>query len=338
MVCSNPGVSIPPGGSQTVTVNFTAPRRGSGTMQNCVALTWGVPPGSVVLNVQQALLAQGYNPGYPDGKMGPNTMNAIRSYQSAHGLAVTGQVDSALTASLFGSGQGDANPANDRSCVSVGLQQPATPQPQPQPQPQPEPLTCPSSYTLYMNKNDIPRGYEVIRKKTGGTVYYCARPRYEPVQPLTCPPGYQPFPDKNKIPRGWEIKRLQEGNQVLFCAKPPAAACRKGWIQVNNPLAVPGLVSQGYKIEVKNNLICALAPQPCTGGRVRNTRGQCVCPADKPEWNGKSCQPKYTVTPSPNTQHQGGSEMSTPQTQQPSRVPQLQINPNLLRLIPRQVQ
>ncbi|MCC0014892.1 MAG: peptidoglycan-binding protein [Rhodobiaceae bacterium] len=336
VVCSNPGVSIPPGGSQTVTVNFTAPRRGSGTMQNCVALTWGVPPGSVVLNVQQALLAQGYNPGYPDGKMGPNTMNAIRSYQSAHGLAVTGQVDSALTASLFGSGQGDANPANDRSCVSVGLQQPATPQPQPQPQP--EPLTCPSSYTLYMNKNDIPRGYEVIRKKTGGTVYYCARPRYEPVQPLTCPPGYQPFPDKNKIPRGWEIKRLQEGNQVLFCAKPPAAACRKGWIQVNNPLAVPGLVSQGYKIEVKNNLICALAPQPCTGGRVRNTRGQCVCPADKPEWNGKSCQPKYTVTPSPNTQHQGGSEMSTPQTQQPSRVPQLQINPNLLRLIPRQVQ
>lgn len=30
-------------------------------------------------------------------------------------------------------------------------------------------------------------------------------------------------------------------------------------------------------------------PSPCSGGRVRNNRGQCVCPSKRPVWTGRSC-------------------------------------------------
>lgn len=50
--------------------------------------------------VQAALAWQGYYSGRVDGVMGPETSNAIRSFQSHQGLPVTGQVNGALINAL----------------------------------------------------------------------------------------------------------------------------------------------------------------------------------------------------------------------------------------------
>lgn len=54
--------------------------------------------------VQEALTAQGYDPGPVDGALGPQTRSAIRSYQTSNGLAVDGEVSRDLLANLLGLG------------------------------------------------------------------------------------------------------------------------------------------------------------------------------------------------------------------------------------------
>jgi len=54
--------------------------------------------------VQEALIARGYNPGPVDGALGPQTREAIRAYQGAHGLSQTGEVSRDLLAHLMGLG------------------------------------------------------------------------------------------------------------------------------------------------------------------------------------------------------------------------------------------
>ena len=54
--------------------------------------------------VQEALLAQGFDPGPVDGAIGPQTREAIRTYQGQNGLAVNGEVSRDLLASLLGLG------------------------------------------------------------------------------------------------------------------------------------------------------------------------------------------------------------------------------------------
>jgi len=53
-----------------------------------------------VKQLQIALKNAGYNPGLIDGKMGKRTRQAIRAFQKANGLAVTGKVDNATWALL----------------------------------------------------------------------------------------------------------------------------------------------------------------------------------------------------------------------------------------------
>jgi peptidoglycan hydrolase-like protein with peptidoglycan-binding domain len=50
----------------------------------------------VVVEVQQLLIAQGYEPGVVDGLFGARTGNAIRSYQADQGIAVTGEISEPL--------------------------------------------------------------------------------------------------------------------------------------------------------------------------------------------------------------------------------------------------
>jgi peptidoglycan hydrolase-like protein with peptidoglycan-binding domain len=61
-----------------------------------------------ISQVQQAVKAKGYDPGTTDGKMGAQTQEALRRFQKANGLPVTGMVDSqtakALGVSSSGSG------------------------------------------------------------------------------------------------------------------------------------------------------------------------------------------------------------------------------------------
>ncbi len=49
---------------------------------------------------QSRLKARGYHSGSVDGVMGPQTVNALRRYQAANGLSVTGKVDEETMDSL----------------------------------------------------------------------------------------------------------------------------------------------------------------------------------------------------------------------------------------------
>src|SRR5690606_6580414 len=64
-----------------------------------------------VRQLQQALTQEGHDLGEPDGVWGKNTAKAVRAYQEAQGLAVTGTLDNKTLASLgvdvgFGSAAG----------------------------------------------------------------------------------------------------------------------------------------------------------------------------------------------------------------------------------------
>ena len=52
--------------------------------------------------MQRLLAARGYDIGEIDGKIGPRTRHAIRSFQTARGLPVTGAVDVDLLEILSG--------------------------------------------------------------------------------------------------------------------------------------------------------------------------------------------------------------------------------------------
>ena len=61
-------------------------------------------------NMQQALQAKGYNPGPIDGIHGPRTSAALREYQKAEGLKVTGQMDGETRQRLM-AGSASSSPA-----------------------------------------------------------------------------------------------------------------------------------------------------------------------------------------------------------------------------------
>jgi hypothetical protein len=58
-----------------------------------------------VRHIQEALKAQGHDPGPVDGMMGPQTQEAIRAYQRAQNLTETGRLD-AQTSEKLGIGSG----------------------------------------------------------------------------------------------------------------------------------------------------------------------------------------------------------------------------------------
>ena len=55
---------------------------------------------STVRRAQEALNSKGYSPGAIDGRLGPNTESAIRSFQEKNGIAATGTLDSATQSAL----------------------------------------------------------------------------------------------------------------------------------------------------------------------------------------------------------------------------------------------
>ncbi|WP_417773547.1 peptidoglycan-binding protein [Stappia sp.] len=61
-----------------------------------------VGPRELVKNVQQLLAARGFDPGGADGQVGPRTRDAVRAYQAAAGLSVTGAISRELLDSLSG--------------------------------------------------------------------------------------------------------------------------------------------------------------------------------------------------------------------------------------------
>ena len=53
-----------------------------------------------IREAQSQLKARGYHSGSVDGMMGPQTVSALRRYQSANGLTITGKVDQETLKSL----------------------------------------------------------------------------------------------------------------------------------------------------------------------------------------------------------------------------------------------
>jgi localization factor PodJL len=58
-------------------------------------------PARTISSVQRILNAQGFDAGTPDGILGENTVAAIRAFQEAEGLDVTGQIDGELVQALI---------------------------------------------------------------------------------------------------------------------------------------------------------------------------------------------------------------------------------------------
>ena len=55
---------------------------------------------ATIRDAQVALNDQGFNAGPADGRFGPNTQSAVRRFQSEHGLAQTGTLDSSTLSAL----------------------------------------------------------------------------------------------------------------------------------------------------------------------------------------------------------------------------------------------
>jgi len=56
----------------------------------------------LVISIQTRLKDAGFDPGLPDGIVGPKTKEALRQYQASQGIAVTGEIDAATKISLIG--------------------------------------------------------------------------------------------------------------------------------------------------------------------------------------------------------------------------------------------
>jgi localization factor PodJL len=55
---------------------------------------------ALVRKIQTLLAEQGFDPGPPDGVLGPKTVDAVRAYQHKIGQPETGQIDNTLVAAL----------------------------------------------------------------------------------------------------------------------------------------------------------------------------------------------------------------------------------------------
>jgi peptidoglycan hydrolase-like protein with peptidoglycan-binding domain len=76
-------------------------------------------------NAQQALQAKGYDPGPIDGVHGPRTSAAIRDFQKAEGLTVTGEMDGETRARLM-AGTSQGTPAASPTTVSPAAPAPSS--------------------------------------------------------------------------------------------------------------------------------------------------------------------------------------------------------------------
>jgi peptidoglycan hydrolase-like protein with peptidoglycan-binding domain len=77
-------------------------------------------------NAQQALQAKGYNPGPIDGVYGPRTTAAMRDYQKAEGLKVTGEMDADTRAKLMASGPATTSPSASTTTTTTPSASPST--------------------------------------------------------------------------------------------------------------------------------------------------------------------------------------------------------------------
>jgi peptidoglycan hydrolase-like protein with peptidoglycan-binding domain len=62
------------------------------------------PSSDFIKSLQRELKRAGYDPGAPDGRMGPSTREAVKRFQEAHGLPPTGDPDIPTLTKLLAQG------------------------------------------------------------------------------------------------------------------------------------------------------------------------------------------------------------------------------------------
>src|SRR5262245_43855421 len=98
----NPDTTKTPDTSQsTPSQDGTMQNKQDGTMQS----KKGASGNAQVRQAQETLKSQGQDPGPVDGMMGPQTKQALREYQKAQNLKVTGRLDSETSEKLGVSSQ-----------------------------------------------------------------------------------------------------------------------------------------------------------------------------------------------------------------------------------------
>ena len=124
---------VQPLGAQTIPEQIQPERKVPGATQPDRGGTLGTEPGAGAMHqdpdtvraVQQALQEKGFDPGEINGIIGPETQEAIRSFQKANGLPVTGQLD-AETSQQLGIAQ-SPSPGTEAPGSRGGLQSPGSP-------------------------------------------------------------------------------------------------------------------------------------------------------------------------------------------------------------------
>lgn len=82
---------------------------------------------SSVMEVQDALTQQGFNPGPTDGMMGPQTASALREFQQSKGIEATGQADQQTLAALGITEGGQSQPQQQQQQPQQQEQAPSQP-------------------------------------------------------------------------------------------------------------------------------------------------------------------------------------------------------------------
>ena len=119
-VCTWKRTSIEADGSKSLILNLTTGSMALGTLETCAEVSRSTP--GHVADIQRALNEAGFEAGPADGVAGRRTRAAISAYQEANGLAVTGEIGTALLQKLLGLAKlDDMDPDNDRACATVEI-------------------------------------------------------------------------------------------------------------------------------------------------------------------------------------------------------------------------
>lgn len=131
LTCASAGLTLDPQARSRFTVEWRLPdrlRRPSATV--CAAVVWpnrqpgGIYRAEQVAAVQYALTRAGFDTGGVTGRIGPRTIEAIRTLRQRAGIQGPAEITPDLLDNLFGANgalAGDDDPANDRGCATIAF-------------------------------------------------------------------------------------------------------------------------------------------------------------------------------------------------------------------------
>jgi len=131
MTCASNGMTLQPGETSRFTVEWRLPervRRPSTSV--CARIVWpargadGVYRPEQIAAMQYALERAGFEPGPPEGRLTPRTLDAMRRFRERAGVPGGTEVTPEFLSSLYGrnaSLQGDVDPRDDSACATISF-------------------------------------------------------------------------------------------------------------------------------------------------------------------------------------------------------------------------